>query len=74
MASREISFSLPAAARQSSEYFEGRMAFSGDEPSSANPYSEGDRRRNWFLGWYDARIGSRLGHVFAKWKLDWPGV
>tara|TARA_Y100001972_G_scaffold119898_1_gene161734 strand:- start:671 stop:817 length:147 start_codon:yes stop_codon:yes gene_type:complete len=36
------------------------------------PYKRSDGRRYaWYAGWYDARIWSRLGHVFEKYGLKY---
>ena len=59
-------------------YTQGKKAFLNGRGTEANPYPSGSvaakkgKREQWFDGWYDARIGQRLGHILEKYGLEWP--
>lgn len=66
------------ATKQSKEYKKGMVAFDQDWPSDTNPYerqkgsSYSNQRQHWCDGWYDQRIGKRLGHIFKRHGIVWP--
>lgn len=51
----------------------GESDFKNGRPISNCPFPMGDeRRKRWMTGWYDARTRKRLGHIFERWRLQWP--
>ena len=58
-------------------YRKGVEAFKKGEPQDANPFSSkrlssnSAKRKQWFDGYFDTRIGERLGPVFKKYGLVW---
>lgn len=59
------------ASKKSKSYNEGRRAFLNGDPSSDNKIKGGPKRGEWFDGYYDARIVSRLGIILKKYDLVW---
>ena len=59
-----------------SPYEQGQAAFIAGEPADSNPYPAGtgdNGQRTWFFhGFYDARIGKRLGPIFQTYGIEWP--
>lgn len=52
-------------------YAEGREAFRDGRDICPYPTSD-PKRCEWWAGWLDARTIHRLGHVFQKYKLEYP--
>lgn len=58
--------------RSSASYKEGARAWEDGEPHTANPHKEDRERNNWWAGFYETRVGTRLAHVFEQYKVKWP--
>lgn len=55
------------------EYKQGCASFEqGAGVDSCKYAKHTSAAKAWRTGWYDARTRSRLGHIFDRWKLDYP--
>lgn len=52
-------------------YVEGKIAFRNGKDVCPYPTSD-PNRCTWWAGWLDARTVKNLGHIFAKYKLEYP--
>lgn len=61
---------------QSKEFKEEVKAFKRGDAEDSCPYpsqSEGNgRRTDWYNGYLETRIGTRLAHVFKRFNISWP--
>lgn len=69
---RDVPHTLPSKTRTTPAYFHGRRAFADGAAIGDNPYPKGISRSSWYAGFLDCRMVQRLGHIFAKYKMEWP--
>lgn len=52
------------------EFQQGQSSFAIGEPDTSSPYPKGTKEYSlWILGWVNAQVNSRVGHILDKYGV-----